>query len=73
MSMATITQANRPHNHWATFPQGSGKGEHERGLAPPLFFAPGYLGVDFQEQAIEIVLGDAGVRAAVLEEEIGQG
>ena len=64
--MATLRSGQGPHNGYATFPKGSGKGEHKRGLAPPLFFALGP-----QEQTVEVVLGDALIGAAVLEEEIG--
>ena len=51
--------------------KGLGKGEHKRGLAPPLFFALRLFPLGAQEQTVEVVLGDALIGAAVLEEEIG--
>ncbi len=64
--MATLQSGKSPHNHWATFPKGRAR-ENTSGGWRLRFFLP--LGA--QEQAVEVVLGDALIGAAVLEEEIG--
>jgi hypothetical protein len=68
VSITTILLAPPAHNGGATS-KGSGKGEnHQRGLAPSLFFVSGLL-----EKSVEVVLGNDGLLTAVLEQESGQG
>lgn len=67
VSITTIFPLERAHNDGATS-KGSGKGEnHQRGLAPSLFFVSGFL-----EETVEVVLGHDGLLAAVLEQESSQ-
>jgi hypothetical protein len=68
VSITTVFPAEPAHNGGATS-KGSGKGEnHQRGLAPSLFFVSGLL-----EESVEVVLGNDGLLATVLEQESSQG
>lgn len=67
MSITTVFPEQLAHNAWATS-KGSGKGEnHQRGLAPSLFFVSGFL-----EESVEVVLGNDRLLAAVLEQKARQ-
>ena len=64
--MATLRSGQGPHNDGATFPKGRARENTSGGWRLRFFLALGA-----QEQTVEVVLGDALIGAAVLEEEIG--